>query len=150
MYTGVLWQWLRNQTFENEAEFQVREWRIILVDEFVLRLYLVHPLPDFPQSPLLDSIFDFALSCIAIQANVVMLLFAGTHNLENVLGHALRLLLSHPQQLRDLQSNPSLLYDSFGRYFLCSRLSRRLFLTYILINSVLVAIVSVLQKQCGG
>lgn len=55
----------------------------------------------------------------AYQANVVMLLFAGTHNLENVLGnsihvmpslifegHAIRLLLVHPQELQKLRNNP--------------------------------------------
>ena len=37
------------------------------------------------------------------EANVVMLLFAGTQNLENVLGHAVRLLLAHPEQLAALR-----------------------------------------------
>ena len=43
------------------------------------------------------------------EANVVMLLFAGTHNLENVLGHAVRLLLQHPDQLQRLRADPTLL-----------------------------------------
>lgn len=43
------------------------------------------------------------------EANVVMILFAGTHNLENVLGHAVRLLLQHPEQLRRLRARPELL-----------------------------------------
>ena len=38
-----------------------------------------------------------------------MLLFAGTHNLENVIGHAVRLLLEHPRQLEALRARPALL-----------------------------------------
>jgi hypothetical protein len=45
---------------------------------------------------------DLSLSS-RYEANVVMLLFAGTHNLENVLGHAIRLLLQHPEQLAELK-----------------------------------------------
>lgn len=43
------------------------------------------------------------------EANVVMLMFAGTHNLENVLGHCVRLLLENPDELEKLRRDPTLL-----------------------------------------
>eukprot|EP01094_Clydonella_sp_ATCC50884_P011079 TRINITY_DN20885_c0_g1_i1.p1 TRINITY_DN20885_c0_g1~~TRINITY_DN20885_c0_g1_i1.p1 ORF type:complete len:270 (+),score=87.06 TRINITY_DN20885_c0_g1_i1:86-811(+) len=43
------------------------------------------------------------------EANVVMILFAGTHNLENVLAHVVRLLLAHPEQLALVRADRSLL-----------------------------------------
>jgi cytochrome P450 len=43
------------------------------------------------------------------ESNVVMLLFAATHNLENVLGNAVRLLLQHEDQLEKIRADNSLL-----------------------------------------
>eukprot|EP01125_Pyxidicula_operculata_P007802 TRINITY_DN2641_c0_g2_i2.p1 TRINITY_DN2641_c0_g2~~TRINITY_DN2641_c0_g2_i2.p1 ORF type:complete len:807 (+),score=100.63 TRINITY_DN2641_c0_g2_i2:2127-4547(+) len=65
-----------------------------------------------------DSVFPFWIyhnvfpSASEFEANVVMLLFAGTHNLENVLGHAVRLLLQHPNELAKLKSDPKLLVNA--------------------------------------
>jgi len=66
--------------------------------------YLEDPSPGLFSTWLITNAFD---SLEEYESNVVMLLFAATHNLENVLGNAIRLLLHFPAQLKLLRENPT-------------------------------------------
>ena len=92
---------------QQEFSIMVRRWRERWAREHKNGTLTSDVLPYWMHHNIFETDSEF-------EANVVMILFAGTHNLENILAHVVRLLLLHPEQMSFIEENPELLPNAIN------------------------------------